>query len=230
MKERCVGCSFSKEMQLLDDLKEGSNNPFVVYFSGGDIYSKIELLEKMTDTIDILILDGFFANTLLKSIGYEIAKDDYDKASIYRINKLYNSLIARNKKIALPEDFKISYKTENSKTLSTVDRSNLKEEFKITSVGELTLDIYSKIIDDAKMILWDGQSGYDDEKSGSLESKPIYNSLINSDGQVVVLTDFGFFTKNLMRDNEKLQILYNIESAYAYLKTEHLPALQILQS
>ena len=230
MKERCVGCSFSKEMQLLDDLKEGSNNPFVVYFSGGDIYSKIELLEKMTDTIDILILDGFFANTLLKSIGYEIAKDDYDKASIYRINKLYNSLIARNKKIALPEDFKISYKTENSKTLSTVDRSNLKEEFKITSVGELTLDIYSKIIDDAKMILWDGQTGYDDEKSGSIESKPIYNSLINSDGQVVVLTDFGFFTKNLMRDNEKLQILYNIESAYAYLKTEHLPALQLLQS
>ena len=80
------------------------------------------------------------------------------------MNTLYNSLIARNKKIALPEEFKISDKTENSKTLSTVDRSNLKEEFKITSVGELTLDIYSKIIDDAKMILWDGQTGYDDEK------------------------------------------------------------------
>jgi 3-phosphoglycerate kinase len=97
-------------------------------------------------------------------------------------------------------------------------------------VGELTLDIYSKIIDDAKMILWDGQTGYDDEKSGSLESNHIYNSLINSDGQVVVITDFDFFTKNLMRDNEKLQILYNIESAYAYLKTQHLPVLQILQS
>jgi 3-phosphoglycerate kinase len=230
IKDRCAGCSFKKEMELLENLKKSSKKPFVAYFSGGDIYSKIELLEQMTDEIDILILDGFFASTLLKSIGYEIAKDGYDSASIYRIKKLYDSMVARNKKIAVPEDFCVSYKIENSKTVSIVDRSKLKDKFKITGVGELTKDIYSKIISNAQTILWDGKTGYDDIIPSSLESNPIYNSLINSDSQVVVITDFDYFSNNLMPYNEKLQISYNIESAYAYLKGEHLPALEILRS
>jgi len=230
IKDRCAGCLFKKELELLDNLKNASEKPFVVYFSGGDIYSKIELLEKMTDKIDVLILDGLFANTLLKSIGYEIGKDDYDSESVYRVNKLYSSLTARNKKIAIPEDFRISYKTENSKTVHIVDRTKLRDEFKITGVGDLTKDIYSKIISDAKIILWDGQTGYGGEIHGSLEFDPVYNSLVNTDAQVVVITDYECFTNNLMLDDKKLQISYNIEPAYAYLKEEHLPVLEILRS
>lgn len=230
IKDRCVGFSFIKELELLENLKTSSESPFVVYFSGGDIYSKIILLESMTDKIDSLILDGYFANTLLKSIGFEIATDDYDKASIYRIKQLYNSLVARDKKIVVPEDFHVSYTTKISNSDHIVERSNLKEKFKITGIGDKTRDMYFKLISDAQIILWDGLIGYEDNGYDTFKSNPLFNSLISSDGKVVVITDFSSFNKNLMPDNENLQISYNIEAAYAYLMGESLPALEILQN
>ncbi len=215
---------------MLESLKKSAERPFVVYFSGGDIYSKIELLEHIIERIDTVIFDGLFANTLLKSAGFEIAVNDFDKTSVYRIKKLYDSLIARGKKIVVPEDFFVSKTTARAESYYISDRGRLREKFRITGTGEITNSLFTNIIANAQIILWDGYMGYGGMKSFSADSHPLYDSLLNTGGEVVVLTDYDNFINNLIQDYDKFKISYNIDCAYAYLKGELLPALEVLRS
>ncbi len=96
-------------------------------------------------------------------------------------------------------------------------------------LGDKTRDEYLNVLSDAKIIFWDGESGYYDN-TASLKPNPIFDFLVNADSSVAVITDYEQFSKNLIPCNEKLQISYNIDCAYTYLKGESLEALEMLKS
>ncbi|NIS07285.1 MAG: phosphoglycerate kinase, partial [Candidatus Dadabacteria bacterium] len=244
INEKCAGFCFTDELMLLTDIKASQQKPFVVFYSGGDVYTKLEFLEHMKDNIDVLMLGGVFANTLLKSIGYEISEGCYDKESVYRINKLYKSLTARNKKVVLPEDFMIGIKHEKPEGFYIDELSKLKENFQITGVGKKTQQSFIKNINEASVILWDGGSCFTDMYKEDVYKKdiedninkadkdcktdPITAELINNNEKLKIICDYKS-CKYFNTINEKLQISYNIDCAYSYLKGENLPGLQALE-
>ncbi len=228
IKDKCAGISFTNELHLLDEIKTAPYSPFLIYFAGPDVYPKIGLLEHMLEKIDVLMLGGRFAGTLLKSIGYEILEDGYDRESVYKIKRLYKSLVARTKKVVIPEDFWVSIKTEAKNSFYIDERSKLKDDFNITAVGQLTENIYLKLIESAKLVLWDGGAGYNNIKSADIRHDPISELLIKSHDKVRIISDIDT-ARNFNFINEKLQISYNIDCAYSYLKDEPLPGLEILK-
>ncbi|HSG31433.1 MAG TPA: phosphoglycerate kinase [Thermodesulfobacteriota bacterium] len=237
VNEKCAGFSFSDELMLLGEIKTCKQKPFVVFYNGDDVYAKLEFLEDMKENIDVLMLGGVFANTLLKSIGYEISDGYYDKESVYRINKLYKSLIARNKKVVLPEDFMINIKHEKSEGFYIDELSKLKENFQITGVGNKTQQSFIEYINEASIILWDGGNCFTDmyrkfkKDKGDKDCKtdPITAELINNNEKLKIICDYNT-SRYFNNDNENLQISYNIDCAYSYLKGENLPGLQALEN
>lgn len=227
--EKCAGLSFYDEIQSLNNLLANPQSPFVVYFGSEEIYPKIELLESMIDKVDILLLSGVFANTLLKAIGFDVSEKYYDKSSVYRIKKLYDSIIARKKRVIVSDDFMIYQKSDNSEYTGTVERSKLKEDFHITGMGKNSQDLYCNILKDANTVLWDGFTGYENSDMDDNLKSRLYAALNESSGNVVVIKEYnnsGYQAET----GEHLHVSYNCNAAYAYLKNQHIEALDALRS
>lgn len=147
----CAGFLLAKEIEMLNRALKPAK-PLVVLMGGSKIKTKIGLVKNLGKKASKILLGGGLANTFLKAQGKQIGKSLFDKDGL-RIAKL----LLKNKKIILPIDAIVSTSAEGRATLKKIDQ--VKKDEYIFDIGPATVRLYSKIIREAKTIVWNGPLG-----------------------------------------------------------------------
>lgn len=150
------GFLMEKEIEYLSRATQNPQRPYVVILGGAKISDKITIIENLLGKCDRLIIGGGMANTFLASKGLNMAESLVEASSI---DIAKNLLVRWSAKIVLPVDGIAGKKDDSSAEPKTVNVENVPAGWSIFDIGPGSIQKFSEVLKDAKLVVWNGPLG-----------------------------------------------------------------------
>lgn len=179
-KERCAGFLLAKEIENLNRLMLSPVSPTLAIIGGAKVSSKIEIIEKLIEIVDNIIIGGGMAYTFVKALGGEIGdslvESDYQPTALSVLKKAK----AKNVQFYLPIDTVIADQFANTATIQTVSIDAIPKNWMGLDIGDKSIASFSKVIQQAQTILWNGPMGVFEMEKFSDGTKAIAHALVKA--------------------------------------------------
>ena len=171
-----AGLLMERELKFLGDELENPARPFVVILGGAKVSDKIQVIDRLLEKADVLLIGGAMAYTFRLAEGFTVGKSlvEPDKADIARA--ALAKAKARNVKFLLPSDDVVATPVKTGKLDKKGGQivewqnprantgSDCPEDAAGLDIGPATVKAYSEIILKARTILWNGPMGLFEDK------------------------------------------------------------------
>lgn len=155
----CAGPLLTAELEALGAAFERPRRPLVAIVGGAKVSTKLELLERLVEVVDGLVVGGGIANTFLAAQGHSVGASLYEPDLVETSARLITRAAQRGVALPLPE--RVLCADEFSANAHAVERS-----VSDVGAGELILDVtpaFAHTLDDllagAGTIVWNGPLG-----------------------------------------------------------------------
>ena len=152
-----AGLLMEKELDYLATALEQPKRPLIAILGGAKVSDKIKVIESLLSKADKVLIGGGMANTFFAAQGHKMGKSLVEATAL----EMARDLLARaGGKLVLPvdaviaDDFKNEAKTRVIKTTEDVP-----DGWQILDIGPATVEDYTKILKDAKTVVWNGPMG-----------------------------------------------------------------------
>ena len=159
LKKRFCGFLLEKELQYLGNAIENPERPFVAVLGGAKISDKIEVIDNLIDIADTIIIGGGMAYTFFKSFGWEIGNSIYEQDKLFYAKELKKKAAYRGVKFFLPSDNVIADKFSNDANTKIVQSNQILPDWEALDIGPDTIRMFTRVLEDAKTIIWNGPMG-----------------------------------------------------------------------
>lgn len=153
------GYLMAAELTNAEKILNNAPKPFTAIMGGSKVSDKIELIEKLLDKVDNLIIGGGMAYTFAKADGGNIG------TSLVEADKLELALSLRQKakdkgvNLLLPVDNVIADKFGNDANTDVAKTGEIPDNWMGLDIGPETVKLFSKVVEESKTILWNGPMG-----------------------------------------------------------------------
>jgi phosphoglycerate kinase len=160
VSQAASGFLMKKELDYLGGALGNPKRPFVAIIGGSKVSGKIDVIKNLLPRVDKLLIGGGMTYTFLKAQGLEVGKSivENDKLDLAR-----SLLKEAGDKLVLGTDFvvtdKLDFKARTVGALKTVARNAIPADWEAVDAGPDTVAAFTKIILDAKTIVWNGPVG-----------------------------------------------------------------------
>lgn len=184
-----AGLLLEKEYRFLSQITENPARPFVSILGGAKVSDKIQVVEKLAQKSDGVLVGGAMANTFLANIGVSVGSSKVEDGQKQTVENILNIAKKSGGEFILPKDVAVGESTA----------SDSRRVYSIHEIpdGELALDIGDKTIDkfcdkikNAKTVFWNGPMGYSENSVFSHGSARIALTLA-SNPQIVSIIGGG---------------------------------------
>lgn len=167
------GLLMEKELTYLHDELENPERPFVVILGGAKVNDKIEVINRLLEKADTIIIGGGMAYTFRKivqgiTIGKSLYKPEWEPIAQAAIDKAKD----RGVKLLIPVDAMITdafdfdaKKLGNTKYTGV--NENIPEGWEGVDIGPESVKLFSEEIAKAKTVIWNGPMGVFEIKESS---------------------------------------------------------------
>lgn len=150
-----AGLRLQQENTFLSQLTDNPPRPFLAILGGGKISTKLGLVEKLLHRADAVLLGGALANTVLQAEGLAIGSSISEPTMI----RAARGLTVRHPRLKIPVDVVVAKRavTTAARHIRPVGRIQVQE--KILDIGPSTIELYTRMINAAKTVVWNGPMG-----------------------------------------------------------------------
>nr|O02609.1 RecName: Full=Phosphoglycerate kinase [Sterkiella nova]AAB58240.1 phosphoglycerate kinase [Sterkiella nova] len=159
---RAAGFLLKKELQYFSKILETPERPLTVVMGGAKVADKIQLIMKLLELADELIIGGGMAFTFNKVLdGSNIGKSLFDQEGAKIVPDIIKKAKERGVKIHLPVDAVAADKFEESAATQLVDLKTgaIPDGWMGLDIGPKTIEQNSRVILRAKTVFWNGPQG-----------------------------------------------------------------------
>lgn len=156
VKQAAAGLLMEREISELSAILEEPEKPFVAILGGAKISDKIGVIENLLPKMDHILVGGGMANTLLRAKGVDVGGSLVDEESLDQAKK---ALEMAGNKLVLPEDAVIARELSEDAETQTAAVAEIPPDMKILDVGPRTIENFSRILQGAKTVVWNGPLG-----------------------------------------------------------------------
>lgn len=150
------GFLLEKEIQYLGKTISDPKRPFVAILGGAKISDKIGVIRNLLQQADAVLIGGGMANTFFKAQGYPVGDSLVQDEALETARELLDK---GGSKLRLPVDVVIADKFEDSAQMKTLPMGPVPNGWRILDIGPKTVAAYSKIIQTAGTVVWNGPMG-----------------------------------------------------------------------
>lgn len=158
-----IGYLMQKEVDYLGNAVNNPKRPFVCILGGAKVSDKLKVIDNLLTKADTLIIGGGMAYTFLKAQGYEVGKSLCDDEKLEYCKKMLDKAKALGKTILLPVDSVCAKEFPNpiDKHIpsKTYDVGQFPKDVMGLDIGEKTIKIFMKALQNAKTVVWNGPMG-----------------------------------------------------------------------
>ncbi len=153
------GFLIEKELNFLGIALENPERPFIAILGGKKVSDKIGVIESLLEKVDVLMIGGAMAYTFFKSMGYNVGNSicELDKLDLAR--EVVEKAKAKGVKFMLPIDTKVGKDYDANTESKTVKYTEIPDGWEGFDIGQGTIDMYSKELQNAKTVVWNGPLG-----------------------------------------------------------------------
>ena len=177
-----LGFLVEKEVNALSVLVDPVH-PFVVVLGGSKVADKIGVIENLVKKADKIIIGGGMAYTFLKAKGINIGKSILDEENI----EFCKGILANYpEKIVLPVDNLVTKEFSNDVEVNVKDVENMGEDEMGMDIGPKTVELFSSVLDSAKIVFWNGPLGVYEMSNFTKGTEKVLEKLVSIDATTIL--------------------------------------------
>jgi len=229
-----AGLLLVQEIVMLDYVMRHPQHPVLAIMGGAKVSTKIDLLSKLMEIADTLLVGGGLANTFFAAEGYPIGSSFYERDEKTHAQKLLHLSETNKTELVLPTDVIIGSINDPDGDDLVVKPSEIAsgEKRAILDIGPETQAEWGNRIAQAKTIIWNGPVGYTEHPSFARGTDFIYYSITQNTHAVSVVG--GGETLAAISKKEYLDHITHISTGggamLEYIEKGTLPGVEALIS
>jgi len=222
----CGGLLLMNEIKNIEKVLKNPNKPVLAIIGGSKVSTKLNILKKLTEKVDTIILGGGIANTFLLSSNLPIGKSLVEKNMVSDVKEILRLAKKNDVLIPLPKDVMCQSLTGiRNKNVNEV----LEEDY-IKDIGSKTSIIYEKLIKEAATILWNGPVGVFEDALFENGTKNIARSIGNTKALTIAGGGDTISAIEKFISMEKLDYVSTGGGAFLeFLEGKKLPGIEIIK-
>ncbi len=156
-----AGLSLEQEIKSLDSILKSVAHPFVVMAGGIKLSEKVGTLQNLGKKADKILVAGGVSNLMFKIKDYEIGFSKIEEGE----TKIAWEILKNFKdKLILPQDVVVANKNLDKSSIRAIAPFKVTKDEQMLDIGPKTILEYSKVIKEAKTIVWSGPLGLFEKK------------------------------------------------------------------
>ncbi len=154
-----IGRLMAKELEFLTAKLENPRRPFVVILGGAKVSGKLELVRRLLERADKLLIGGGMAFTFLKAQGHQVGKSLVDEALLPEAGEILRLAEESETPLLLPRDVAAADSIAPNAAWRVINLEELHDDEIGVDIGPETCAEFGLALQDAKTILWNGPMG-----------------------------------------------------------------------
>jgi len=159
LSKKCIGYLIQREMEMLDRVRNNPVRPLTVVLGGAKVKDKFNMVLKLIDHIDHLVIGGAMAYVFLKAQGYHLGNTKTALEDLSLAKELIERMQVRKKKLYLPLDHVVAPDIHRVDLLTHTQDAHVPDAWCAVDIGPQTCRYFSKAFETAKTIFWNGPMG-----------------------------------------------------------------------
>jgi phosphoglycerate kinase len=151
-----AGFLLEKEIKYLGQAVADPEKPFVAILGGAKISDKIGVIKNLLAKADNVLIGGGMANTFFKAQGKPVGDSLVEDEALDTAKEI---LQQAGNKLRLPVDVVIADQFEAGAAHKTIPAGPVPDGWRILDIGPEAIAEYSKVIGEAKTVVWNGPMG-----------------------------------------------------------------------
>lgn len=155
-------CGFliEKEITTMGKAMENPEHPFVAILGGSKVSEKLKLIEKLlVEHCDTVLVLGAMSYTFRKALGGKIGNSLCEDSMVEEMGQLMERAKDMGCNLLLPVDNVVADKFDNDADIKVVPAGQIPDGYMGMDIGPATAEIYSRIIESARTVVWNGPAG-----------------------------------------------------------------------
>ena len=149
-----AGLLMERELDYLGDALAEPKHPFVAVLGGSKVSGKIDVIRALLPKVDALLIGGAMACTFYKAMGYEVGKS---LVELDRVDLACELIETSGTRLILPHDAMVAKALDGD--AHVVKRDAIPADEAMYDIGPSTILSYSRAIQSAKTVIWNGPMG-----------------------------------------------------------------------
>jgi phosphoglycerate kinase len=158
-EQAVAGFLMEKEFQYLHGAVTDPQRPFAAILGGAKISGKLDVVERLMEKIDVLIIGGGMAFTFAKAMGYAIGDSLLEEDRVELAREIMTKAAGSKVKLLFPCDVVIASDIAPDAKTSVVSIEAIPDGMKGLDIGPASIKLFSDALQDAKTIVWNGPMG-----------------------------------------------------------------------
>jgi phosphoglycerate kinase len=160
-EEKAAGFLLMKEIDFLVHAIESPVRPFTVVMGGSKVSGKIDLLKRLAEVADNILIGGGMAFTFLSAppLNHRVGNSLVEEDRIQFAADVIELCLKKGVNLVLPSDCIAATEiSEDAKAMDIPIRA-LEDDQMGLDIGSGTVKSFNSILDDSKTVLWNGPMG-----------------------------------------------------------------------
>jgi len=191
MLPSCAGFLMAREIEVLSNLLENPESPFVVVLGGAKISGKIDVVQNLLDIADKILIAGGMCYTCLAALGYDVSNLLLEEYDLEIVKKMLKKAEEQGNKIILPVDLVITKELSEYAESKVVEINNIPKDGIGVDLGERSLIKFEEEIKEAKTVFWNGPVGVFEIEKYARGTNRIAKILADMQGKAVTIIGGG---------------------------------------
>ena len=153
------GLLMEKELDVLGKALSNPERPFTAIIGGAKVKDKIGVIENLLEKVDNLIIGGGLAYTFVKANGHEVGKSLLEEDKIDLAKSFMEKAKEKGVNFYMPVDVVVADDFSEEANIKTVAIEEIRSDWEALDIGPKTRDIYSDVIQNSKLVIWNGPMG-----------------------------------------------------------------------
>ena len=153
------GLLMEKELAVLGKALFNPDRPFTAIVGGAKVKDKIDVINKLLEIADNVIIGGGLSYTFLKAQGYEIGKSLVDNEKIDVALGFLAKAKERGVNFLMPVDIVVTDDFSPTANTKIVGIDSIPADWEGIDIGPKTREMYAETIKNSKLVVWNGPMG-----------------------------------------------------------------------
>lgn len=182
-----AGDLLTREFVTITEAMRAPKRPLAAIIGGAKVSDKIELIHRLIDKADAILIGGAMANTFLQYRGHAIGKSvaESDQTAVLRdIYKAAEKKVGRDKIdefLLLPSDVAVAPRIQATvRREVTVDAIGADDM--ALDIGTETIERYVAVLAGARTVIWNGPMGYSEQEVFAIGSARVAMAIAQNEG------------------------------------------------
>ncbi|NDI36558.1 phosphoglycerate kinase [Chengkuizengella sediminis] len=181
-----AGFLMEKELEVLGKALNNPERPFTAIVGGAKVKDKIDVINKLIEIADDIIIGGGLAYTFIKAQGNEIGKSLVDNEKLDLALEFIQKAKDKGVNFHLPVDVVVTDDFSADANTQIVNIDEIPADWEGIDIGPKSREKYKEIILNSKLVVWNGPMGVFEIQPFSHGTKAVAQACAETSGYTVI--------------------------------------------